>query len=145
MSVIHLDQSTPFNPVVFVGNGWVIKEQDKHSLELAELDLLGVRLVTMLRVNEPSIACEERLRRIKEARYIRLDARVLQMLLKNQHLIPEDWKKSVVFFDGTILQDRSGDRATLFLFCDGDEEWHWGLSRICDIWAGGLSAVLAST
>ena len=126
-----------FNPVKFIGEGWSIIEQDENSLKITELDLSKVQLVTILKDGETSVGGEEKQKRLKNAKHIRLDAAILQVLFENQHLIPESWKEKTkgqttyIFFDGTILRDSRGDRCVLFLYwCGG--QWHWDCR-----WLGG--------
>ncbi len=53
-----------------------------------------------------------------------LNANVLDHLLKNPHLIPEEWKDKCVFFWGTVYRDPEGDLMPRCLCWDGDE-WDW--------------------
>lgn len=54
-----------------------------------------------------------------------LNANVLDFLLANPHLIPEEWKGKAVFFWGTVYRDRSGDLCVRCLFWHGGR-WYWG-------------------
>ena len=147
-SVISIDRSSPFEPVAFIGSGWTIEEE--CSLVLTELDLSKVQFKTMLRTDENSIGGEKKLKRLKDAGHIRLDAKIFQTLWENKHLIPESWKETVngntryIFFDGTILRDPHGYRYVLYLFWN-DGGWSWGVGWLGSAWdARGPSAVLAS-
>jgi hypothetical protein len=53
-----------------------------------------------------------------------LNANVLDYLLKNTHLIPEDWKGKAVFFWGTIYRRSGGDLCVRCL-CWGGGAWGW--------------------
>ena len=162
-SVIPINRTTPFNPTKFLGEGWSIwkgpadgdglsgdEEQDERSLDLTELDISKVQLVTCLHGDEDYIKGEERLKRLKKAKFIRLDAQIFLTLWQNQHLIPESWKEKTngnttyIFFDGISLRSPLGDRYSLCLFWRGGE-WLWlcfwlGRDRFSD----DPSAVLAS-
>ncbi|MFY9493080.1 MAG: hypothetical protein WAP55_01145, partial [Minisyncoccia bacterium] len=92
----------------------------------------------------------ERIRRLKAANHIRLDAQIFQTLWENKHRIPEGWKEKIngnttyIFFDGTSLRSPDGFRGALCLDWFGGE-WHWDYCWLED----GLddedpSAVLAS-
>ncbi len=149
--IVKIDRSKPFDPVSFIGKGWNIEEQDERSLALTELDLTKVQFKTILKDNEKIVEGEKKLRRLKEAGYIRLDARIFQTLWENQYLIPEKWKEKTedniifIYFDGTILRCPSGSRCVLSL-CWLDGEWDWGYSWLEGDWrVGGPSAVLASS
>ena len=53
-----------------------------------------------------------------------LNACVLDYLLANPQLIPEEWKGKAVFFWGTIYRDSDGDLCVRYLFWD-DVGWSW--------------------
>jgi len=53
-----------------------------------------------------------------------LNANVLDYLLANPHLIPEEWKDTLVFFWGTIYRDRDGDLCVRFLYWRSGR-WRW--------------------
>jgi len=148
--IILIDRSQPFDPIKFLGKGWSFEEQDERSLALTELDLTKVRLEIMLMEGEAYINGEEKLRQLKKADYIRLDAKVFQTLWENQMLIPERWKEKTngdttyIYFDGTVLRSPDGDRYVLCLdWSDGQWDWYYD-------WLGSgwdvlrPSAVLAS-
>ncbi len=119
------------NPIDFLGEGWEIvgEETDNVSKTITRLDLSHVQLVTMLNHDETFLNGEERLKRLKSLRLIRLDLDIFHTLLENQHLIPESWKKKVngnhrfIYFEGTILQNLNGNRYALCLY--------WGRGRWC--------------
>ncbi len=130
--VIKIDRSKPFDPVSFIGEGWSIEEQDERSLVITELDLTKIQFKTMLRDDENIVKGEEKLRRLKKAAYVRLDARIFQTLWENQYLIPEKWKEKTkgnttfICFDGTILRSPDGNRCVLYLYWyDGRWLWHY--------------------
>ncbi len=163
ISSIVIDRTTPFNPAKFLGEGWSIwrgpangdglsgdEEQDERSLALTEVDLSKVRFETCLRDGEPRINGEEKLKRLREAGHIRLDAKVFQSLWEHKDKIPESWKEKIngntrfIFFDGTILRSPYGGRLVLYFYWLGGE-WSWSFYWLVDVWCGGSpSAVLAS-
>ena len=148
--VITIDRTSAFDPVTFIGNGWSIVEEDERSLKLGEVDLTKVNFETMLKDRESSVVGEEKLKRLKDAGHIRLDAKVFQTLWENQHLIPASWKEptngntTYVFFDGTILRGSGGDRYVLCLYWRVGE-WYWYYIWLDYGWsANDPSTVLAS-
>ncbi|OHA38135.1 MAG: hypothetical protein A3G03_00185 [Candidatus Taylorbacteria bacterium RIFCSPLOWO2_12_FULL_44_15c] len=128
--LVIVDRTTPFNPAEFIGSGWTIDEEDKRSLALTEVDFSKIRLETMLKKDEISINGEEKLKRLKKAGHICLNAKVFETLWNDKTLIPESWKKKTndnttyIFFDGTILRSPYGNRSVLSLDWSGGE-WHW--------------------
>jgi len=131
--VIQIDRTQPFNLKKFLGDGWTIAEEDNNSLKLTELDLTKVQFKDMLKEGETSVNGEEKQKRLKEAGYTRLDAKIFQTLWENQELIPSSWKEPIdgntryIYFDGTILRDSDGDRFVLCLCWHGGE-WRWSCS-----------------
>jgi hypothetical protein len=69
----------------------------------------------MLRIGERYISSTERIRRIKEAGYIRLDAKIFQTVMENLHRVPNTWKEKMdgktmyINFDGTIFLQGCGE------------------------------------
>ena len=133
-NIIAVDRTQLFDPVQFMHHrGLEIAEQDERSVMLEEIDLSGITLVSMLR-DELVITGEEHLLRLKEAKHIRLDARIFQTLWENQYLIPDLWKGHVdhpnhIFFDGTVLRNQFG-RYIIGMYWDRDERWSWTYCRL---------------
>jgi hypothetical protein len=147
-STIAIDRTQPFDPAKLLGQGWTVEEQDERSVILGQINLADVRLEHMLKKDESLIKGEEKLKRLKKAEYIRLDAKVFQTLWENQTLIPESWKTNsyttFVIFDGTILCGPDGDRCVLYL-CWRGGRWDWGCDWFENDWdVSSPSAVLAS-
>jgi hypothetical protein len=161
--ILRIDRATPFNPITFLGEGWSIwkgpvdgngltgeEEQDKRSLVLTTIDLTSIRLEPMFKKGEVYIKGEEKLKRLKSAGHIRLDAKVFQTIWENQHLIPEKWKEKTngyttyIFFDGTTIRPPHGHRYVLYLSWPAGQ-WFWGYHWLDLDWvASGPSAVLAN-
>lgn len=131
-TIISIDRTVPFDPAEFISKGWSIVEEDERSLALTELDLSKVSFESMLNQDqgETSIKGEVKLKRLKVADHIRLDAKIFLTLWENQQLIPGSWKEKINgstrynFFDGTILLGPLGDRCVIYLFWDGGR-WRW--------------------
>lgn len=148
--IAKIDRTKSFNPAEFIGNGWTIEEQDERSLALAEVDIAAIRFETMFNDGETRITGEEKLKRLKSAGYVRLDAKVFQTFWENQYLIPERFKEKTngnttfVFFDGSVFRSPYGSRSVLFLFWI-DSRWNWRYAWLADdLNANNPSAVLAS-
>jgi hypothetical protein len=148
--VILINRSTPFNPTKFIGTGWTIEEQDERSIALTEVDLTAIRFESMLKEGETLVNGEDKLTRLKDAGHIRLDAKILETLWDNQHLIPAKWKEQTngnttfIFFDGTVFRSPRGRRYVLCLYWFGGQ-WGWDYDRLGLGWlVVSPSAVLAS-
>jgi hypothetical protein len=77
------------------------------------------------------------------------NANLLDYLLKNPHLIPEDWKvdkngnRRYIFFWGTIYADSGGDLCVRCLFWY-DSGWYWDSYWLGRDWGSRYPAALAS-
>ncbi len=125
-TIIRIDRSKPIH-FALIGKD-TIEEQDEKSLCLTECDLDRVQLETCLENGISSISSERRLARLKEKKCIRLDARIFQEVLGNLSKIPESWKsKWEIHFNGTTMQDASGNRYIFCLVGDTKGHWKWGV------------------
>lgn len=161
MPIITIDRTNPFDLTPFLGLGSSIwkgpidgdglsgdEEQGKRSLALTEVDVSRIRLVTTLKEGEIRVGGEERIRRLKNSGYIRLDAKLFQFFLEHKECIPEEWKERVngnvlyIHFDGTVFRDSNGDRRVECL-CWGGAGYLGIYRRLGDDYdANDLSAVL---
>jgi hypothetical protein len=73
-----------------------------------------------------------------------LNANVLDYLLKNPHLIPEEWKGKYVFFWGTVYRHRVGDLCVRCLYWDGGR-WRWSSYWLDLDWSGYRPAALRAS
>lgn len=144
----------PFDLASFIGDGWqeIAKERDERSAKLTEVDLAHARFVSCLREGENLVKGEEKLRRLKESKGIRLGANVF-MGLWNDYLANKE--KSIlerlhqaglignyVDFFGTVFLGPNGNRNVLCLYRSGDGRWDWNVYWLGSGWNGrSLSAV----
>ena len=73
-----------------------------------------------------------------------LNANVLDYLLANQYLIPEEWKDKYVYFWGTIFCDSDGDLCVRFLSRSRDE-WYWNITYLDIDWGDNFPAALLAS
>ena len=73
-----------------------------------------------------------------------MNANVLDYLLANSHLIPEEWKGKYVFFWGTIYRHAGGSLCVRCLCWDGGR-WDWCASWLGGDWHGGDPAALRAS
>jgi len=69
------------------------------------------------------------------------NANMLDFYLKNQHLIPKEWKGKLVFFWGTIYRHSVGGLCVRYLYWDGGR-WGWYCYWLDDDWGGSRPAAL---
>ena len=62
-----------------------------------------------------------------------LNANLLDWYLANPSLIPEDWRRRVVFFWGTIYRDSDGLLFVRDLYWNGNQ-WRWDVSWLGSDW-----------
>lgn len=140
--IIKIDRSSPFDVRKFFGEEYVIWREDHRSVKKKMIDLTKVFFVSTLMSDEESISGEEKLKRLIEQGYIRLDAKILQTFFENQEMIPSLWRpkegsRRYVFFDGTILENENeGGLFTPYLTCLGNEPWEYSFN-----WVGNMHTV----
>jgi hypothetical protein len=111
----------------FVPSGWKVEEHTKGG---------------QLRWNPDEVSlylCDEQKKGSIEGNQLRkklkgkpvLNACVLDYLLANPQLIPDEWKGKAVFFWGTIYRYSIGNLYVRFLYWSG-ERWRWSFN-----WLGG--------
>ena len=71
-----------------------------------------------------------------------LSACVLDYLLVNPHLIPEEWKGKYIYFWGTIFRDPNGDLYVRCLFWRGGK-WQSDCNWLGHVWDGDSPAALS--
>ena len=132
---LRINRTKPFDSVHFIGEGWSIwrgpmdregldgeEQQCGESLALTEVDIAKVARKTCLDTDETYVIGEELLLRLKNDKALLFDAEVCKTLYENQHLIPDSWKGKCIYFFGTELRSRNGDRCVLCL-CWYDARW----------------------
>ena len=73
-----------------------------------------------------------------------LNTNVLDYLFDHPHLIPEEWKRKVVFFWGTIYRYRDGDLYVRCLHWHGGR-WHWFFYWLGSDWGDGRPAAVSAS
>lgn len=122
MTILQIDRSVPFDPTVFLGDGWTVVEQDESSLKLVEVEIDKIMLPVYFSSREafPQVC---------------LDANAFQAFWENKPLIPESWKKEAfpyftrVYFEGTYLRHERKGQGNMFLCWDHDNIWHFGCNH----------------
>jgi hypothetical protein len=71
------------------------------------------------------------------------NANLMDFLLANPHLIPEEWKGKAIFFWGTVYRDPDGRLVVRYLYWGGSR-WRWGGDWLDYVWGGVPALVLAS-
>lgn len=72
-----------------------------------------------------------------------LNANVLDYLLERTHLIPKEWKRTPVFFWGTIYRNPDSNLRVRFLYWEHNEYWEWGAVSLGHEWHDdGPAAIL---
>ena len=111
----------------FIPNGWNVAEHCK--IGQMQWDAEKISLYLSKKQLNGGVVVGNKLRNELEKKQ-RLNANVLDYLLANPHLIPEEWKGKYVFFWGTVYRGRDGSLCVRCLSWD-DGRWDWG-----DFWLG---------
>jgi len=154
----------PFVPAEFLGLGWSLwlgpangsgiegrPAIDERSLALSEVDVASIRFENMLNEEdgEISVRGEEKILRLKTAKFIRLDARLGRDLLaepKHETLVWLYRERGITGFDlpGTVLRDPNGNRYVPCLYRN-ERRWNWNANWLENDWnRSNPSAVQAS-
>lgn len=124
----------------FLPKGW--KKEKHHQGGQLEWDPAKVKLYMSKKQRDGVIKGDE-LRQELENKPV-LNACVLDYLLANPHLIPEEWKGKAVFFWGTIYRSSGGFLCVRYLYWDVSR-WSWYYNWLDDDWnSGNPAALLAS-
>ncbi|NNM83805.1 hypothetical protein HKL94_01115 [Candidatus Parcubacteria bacterium] len=109
----------------FVPEGWMVEEHQKGGQW--KFDLKEVELFLSSGQKGRKYIEGNKLRKELAKKPV-FNANVLDYLLANPHLIPEEWKgKYDVFFWGTVYRHRDGDLRVRYLYWD-DGRWFWSFS-----------------
>lgn len=132
--LIDLD-TDPFNP--WEKNGWTVDEHHKGGTFKWNTSQIEFYLASGQKNGK---AIEGNKLRKELASKPVFNANVLDYLLKNPHLIPEEWKKDgegnirYIFFWGTIYRSGDGRLYVRCLHYWGDDSWCWGRYWLGDNW-----------
>lgn len=147
----HILKCRKFDPVSFLGKGWVIDEK----VEKWKGTTLDANLITTkdyLREGETYINGEERFKRIKEATGdIQCDAQDFMALIQEKGHVTLNWlyeTKGITWlsFWGTILRSPGGRRSVLYLYRSGVGSWRSDYGWLAYDWRdSNPAAVLASS
>lgn len=132
---IDLD-ANPFTP-----DGWTVEEHQKGG----HIGFDSSAVALWLSPNQQhSKYIEGHKLRQELANQLTLNANVLDFLLANPHLIPEDWKGKGVFFWGTVYRHRGGLPHVRCLHW-GRDLWHWSGIWLDHSWGGDAPALVRAS
>ena len=141
LHIIDCD-ADPFTP-----SGWTVVEHKKSG----QLAFDPAKIKLYLSPNQQNGKYIEGHKLRKElASEPALNANVLDYLLKNPRLIPEEWKKDAdghtlfIFFWGTIYRHPDGHLCVRCLYWD-DGSWYWSSHWLVDDWFGSNPAALPAS
>jgi hypothetical protein len=133
-STVIIDRAKPFDPVRFCDVGWEVLSEDRRSLALTEIDFSHVSYEHCIEDGEETITGKEKLKRMKHAGFIRLDAKFAQALYEEPGQVLLRWLYDTfgithMEFAGTELRGSEGNRCFLCLnrhdSSSWDQEYHW--------------------
>lgn len=121
----------------FVPAGWSVKEHQKGGAY--KWDKSAQKDALFYPSNGQS--CKKFRKELRDMSTPVLNANVLDYLLANQHLIPEEWKGKNVFFWGTVYRSSRGDLYVRYL-CWSGAWWRWSCRWLVSHWRGYDPAAL---
>ncbi|MFI5260286.1 MAG: hypothetical protein ACHQU0_00630 [Candidatus Paceibacteria bacterium] len=124
----------------YVPDGWKVEEHQKGGQ--FKFDASQIELYLSAAQKKGSIE-GNKLRKELAGKLV-LNANVLDYLLANPHLIPEEWKGKYVFFWGTVYRFSDGILFVRYLFWRGGR-WLWGSYWLDNGWDGRDPAALRAS
>jgi len=130
------------------GEGTEHRKMGKITLEKREDGKLyanGIEVVRYLSPNQQNGKTIQGHKPPKELKVKKvLNACILDALLANPQLIPDDWKTGVTYFWGTIFRSAGGNLFVKYLYWNGSR-WDWHYDWLDDDWrSNNPAASLAS-
>ena len=131
----------------FVPDGWKVEEHQKGGSFIWDASKVELFLSESQKGGK---TIEGNKLRKELAKKLVLNANVLDYLMKNPHLIPEEWKKDeqgntrYIFFGGTVYRRSSGYLCVRCLSWS-DGRWFWGGSWLDDGWSSRDPAALRAS
>jgi hypothetical protein len=143
-NVIDCD-ADPFNP--WANDGWTIEQHQKGGQFAFDPSLIEFYLDDGQK-NGKYIVGNKLRQRLADKPV--LNANVLDYLLANPDLIPDEWKQDesgntrYIFFWGTIYRNRGGSLYVRYLFWD-DGRWGWSCHWLGGDWCGDDPAAVRAS
>ncbi len=125
----------------FVPNGWKVEEHQKGGQ--FKWDATKVKLHLSKKQQGGKVLEGNKLREELKGQPV-YNANLLDYLLKNPHLIPEEWKSKYVFFWGTVYRGSDGDLCVRCL-CWSGGGWRWGYGWLGSDWYGNDPAAVPAS
>ncbi len=144
--VIDCD-ADPFNP--WEKDGWTVEEHQKGGSFKWDAAQVAFHLSSGQK-GDKYIEGNKLRKELTEKSTPVLNANVLDYLLANPHLIPEEWKKDgkgntrYIFFWGTIYRHRGGNLCVRCLYWI-DGRWHWSNDWLGRDWYGRSPAAVRAS
>ena len=127
----------------FIPNGWEVEEHQKSGQFRWNKDAQKDALWLAKGQQNGKVLEGNKLRKELVNKPV-LNANVLDYLLANPHLVPEEWKCKAVFFWGTIYRDSRGFLCVRYL-CWSDDAWDWSSRWLVFDWDGHNPAALRAS
>ncbi len=131
----------------FLPNGWRVDEHRRDGVVVWDPSKVSLYLSKGQEGDKYIVGNDLRKELAKKPT---MNANVLDYLLKNPHLIPEEWKKDdrgntrYIFFWGTVYRD-SGDRLYVRCLCWRGGAWDWNYYWLGYVFHGYNPAALRAS
>lgn len=131
----------------FLPNGWKVEEHQKGGQW--KFDPKGVEFFLSNSQKGGKVIEGNKLRKELAKKPV-FNAKILDYLYSNPHLIPEEWKKDeqgntrYIFFWGTVYRDSGGNLVVRYLCWSGDG-WFWSSYCLDTDWYDGNPAAVPAS
>jgi hypothetical protein len=125
----------------FVPDGWKVEEHQKGGQ--FKWDAAKVALYLSKKQQGGKWLEGNKLREELKSKLV-FNANLLDYLLNNPHLIPEEWEGKYVFFWGTVYRHSGGSLYVRYLYWDGGR-WDWGCRWLGSAWRDDRPAAVPAS
>lgn len=125
----------------YLPDGWEVEEHQKQGMIKWTASLISLYLAKGQQNGK--VLEGNKLRKELVGKSV-LNANVLDFLLSNPHLIPEEWKGKYVFFWGTIYRNSDG-RLCVRCLCWNGVKWSWSYNWLGYDWNGRSPSALRAS
>ena len=143
-SIMVLEHVIDCDVTPFVPSGWKVEEHQKGGALRWDKERQKDALFLAIAQKSGRIEGNKLRKELELAKEPVLNANVLDYLLANPHLIPEEWKGKYVFFWGTIYRASIGGLCVRCLHWHGDE-WYWNCLWLGNDWHDDYPAALRAS
>jgi len=126
--------------VPFIPEGWAVESHQQGGQFVFDASQLKLCRAADQRIGEQFIGGRKLW--LETENWPVVNANILDFLLANPHLIPEDWKGKSVFFWGTVYRELDYKNLCVRYLYWNDVQWQWKFHYMSYVWDGHNPALV---